>query len=87
MSLWVLRERKRDLGVGAAIEDGGKKKGDSGKRYGENLDLIVCGTIYSFICKMLTWHFLIGGCKTRFYTSSLLNLILRTNSFGVLVQI
>ena len=29
MGLWVLRERKRekkDLGVGAAMEDGGKKK-------------------------------------------------------------
>ena len=32
MDLWVLRERKRDLGVGAAIEDGGKKKGDDGKK-------------------------------------------------------
>ena len=32
MGLWVLRERKRDLGVGKAIEDGGKKKGDSWKK-------------------------------------------------------
>ena len=56
MGLWVLRERKRgkrDLGVGAAMEDGGKKKGDGWKRNGENLDLIVCGKIYGFICKML----------------------------------
>ena len=45
---------KRDLGVEAAIEDCGKKKGDGGKRNGENLDLIVCGRIYGFICKMLT---------------------------------
>jgi hypothetical protein len=57
------------------MEDGGKKKGDSGKRNGENLDLIVYGRIYGFICKMLTSHFLIGVCKIRFYTSSLLNLI------------
>ncbi len=41
------------------MEDGGKKKGDSGKRNGENLDLIVYGRIYDFICKMLTSHFLI----------------------------
>ena len=78
MGLWVLRERKRgkrDLGVGAAMEDGGKKKGDGGKRNGENLDLIVCGKIYGFICKMLTCHFLIEVCKTGFYTSSLLILI------------
>ena len=50
MGLWVLRERKRgkrDLGVGAAMEDGGK-------RNGENLDLIVYSRIYGFICKMLT---------------------------------
>ena len=24
MSLWVLRERKRDFGVGTAMDDGGK---------------------------------------------------------------
>ena len=42
------------------MEDGGKKKGDNGKRNGENLDLIVYGRIYGFICKMLTSHFLIG---------------------------
>jgi hypothetical protein len=45
-----------------------------GRRNRENLDVIVCDRIYGFICKMLTWHFLIGGYKTGFYTSSLLNL-------------
>ena len=72
MGLWVLRERKRgkrDLGVVVAMEDSGKNKGDGGKRNGENLDLIVCGRIYGFICKILTCHFLI-----EVYTSFLLNL-------------
>ena len=45
------------------------------RRNRENLDLIVCGRIYGFICKMLTWHFLIERCKTGFYTRFLLNLI------------
>ena len=49
------------------------------KIFQKNWILIVCVWVYCFICKMLTWHFPIGGCKTQFYTSSLLNLI----SYGI----
>jgi hypothetical protein len=69
------KEREERFGGEGGMEDCGKKKEDGGKRNGANLDLIVYGRIYGFICKMFTWHFLIGGCKTGFYTSSLLNLI------------
>ena len=54
MVLVEKKRGKRDLEVGAAMEDGGKKQGDGEERNGENLDLIVCGKIYGFICKMLT---------------------------------
>ena len=58
MGLWVLIERKRGKrdfgGGGGGMEDCGKKKGDGVKRNGANLDLIVCGTIFGFICKMFT---------------------------------
>ena len=47
----------------------------------KDLDLIVCGKIYDFICKMLTYHFFTGVCKTGFYTNSLLNLISKVKSF------
>ena len=53
------RERKRgkrDLGVGRPWETVGKRKE-------RKLDLIVCDRVYGFICKMLMWHYRIGGCK------------------------
>ena len=49
------------------------------KKNQKNWILIVCVWVYCFICTMLTWHFPIGGCKTQFYTDSLLNLISLTN--------
>ena len=55
----VLRERKRgkrDLGVGRPWETVGRRKE-------RKLDLIVCDRVYGFICKMLMWHYRIGGCK------------------------
>jgi hypothetical protein len=55
----VLRERKRgkrDLGVGRPWETVGRRKE-------RKLDLIVCDRVYAFICKMLMWHYRIGGCK------------------------
>ena len=53
------RERKRgkrDLGVGRPWETVGRRKE-------RKLDLIVCDRVYGFICKMLMWHYRIGGCK------------------------
>ena len=73
MGLWVLRKRKRDFGVGGSHGWRWKKK------FKKNWILIVCVWVYCFICKMLTWRFWIRGCKTQFYTSSLLNLISITN--------
>jgi hypothetical protein len=32
MDLWVLRDRNKDLGVGAAMGKGGKNKGDDWKK-------------------------------------------------------
>jgi hypothetical protein len=71
-------ERGREIwGWGRPWKTVGRRKETVGRRIRENLDLIVCGRIYGFICKMLRWHFLIGGCKTGFYISSLLNSISR----------
>ena len=42
--------------------------------------LIVCGKFFSFSCKMSTWHVQIGGCKTQFYTQSVLNLLSNLNT-------
>ena len=50
--------------VTASWEIVGRRKEMVKRRKREKLDLIVCGRIYGFICKMLTCHFQIGGCKT-----------------------
>ena len=40
----------------------------------EKRELIGCDSVQSFIYKNLRCHHVIGGCKTSFYTNSLLNL-------------
>jgi hypothetical protein len=44
-------ERKRDFGV-RPWETVGRRK---------ERNLIVCGKVYGFICKILRWHYWIGG--------------------------
>ena len=49
-------EREERFGVGAAMRDSEEKR-----RRREKLDWIECGNVYGFNCKILMWHFQIGG--------------------------
>ena len=49
------------------------------RRKREEIDLIVCGWVYGFICKMFMWHPQIGGCKTLVLHAILIEFNLKRN--------
>ena len=53
-------EGKIDFGGGGAVGDGEEIF------FQKNWILIVCVWVYCFICKILTWHFRIGGYKISY---------------------